>query len=308
MLILEEYSIAKCVKVCQMLTLQAVKRFSYIIILTVFASCGLWDDAPGIPHQIVVDEFTLETSDVQGTSSHAVNEVWVYSTTDVVGVFPLPATIPYLQSGDEDLDLRIIPGIKANGIAATRQTYPFYTFEDVEMPFEAGRTDTISLTSTYVDNANVILAEDFESANRFEATSISTADVVRTIDPDLVFEGQASGYIYLSDSLAHVTSTTQEQLYNLPETGQIWMEFNYNCDNMFAVGLEAIGGANAQRTPIIYLNPTDGEWKKMYLDLGPMVWSTPDAYGYEITLDAILDLEDSEGYVLVDNFKIVHYE
>ena len=37
-----------------------------------------------------------------------------------------------------------------------------------------------------------------------------------------------------------------------------------------------------------------------------MVWSTPDAYGYEITLDAVLDIDETEGYVLVDNFKIVH--
>lgn len=74
------------------------------------------------------------------------------------------------------------------------------------------------------------------------------------------------------------------------------------------MGLEAIGGVNPQRTPIIVLNPTEGEWKKLYLDLGPMVWSTPDAYGYEITLDAVLDVNETSGYVVVDNFKIIHYE
>ena len=50
----------------------------------------------------------------------------------------------------------------------------------------------------------------------------------------------------------------------------------------------------------------------MYLDLGPLVWSTPDAYGYEITLDAIIDTQEDgtlkeSGFVVVDNFKIVHY-
>lgn len=285
-----------------------MKQLSYIFFLSMIAGCGLWDDAPGIPHQIVIDEFSIETSAIQGTSSHGVKEVWVYTSTDVLGVFPLPATISYLQNDDEPLDLRILPGIKANGIAATRQTYPFYTFLDIEQEFVAGQTDTIAFTSSYVDNAHIIIAEDFESANRFQANSTSTAEVVRTIDPDKVYEGDASGYIHLYDSALHVMSTTQEQLYNLPTTGQIWMEFDYSCDNSFAVGLEAIGGVNAQRTPIIVLNPTEGEWKKLYLDLGPMVWSTPDAYGYEITLDAVLDIDETEGYVLVDNFKIVHYE
>ena len=109
-----------------------------------------------------------------------------------------------------------------------------------------------------------------------------------------------------------MNSTTQEQLYNLPNSGPIWLEFNYRCDNSFAIGLEVIGGFNSQRTPIIVLHPTGEEWKKMYLDLGPLVWSTPDAYGYEITLDAIIDTQEDgtlkeSGFVVVDNFKIVHY-
>jgi len=285
-----------------------VKRVYYIIFLSLFAGCGLWDDAPGIPHQIVIDEFKVETSTVQGTSSHGVSEVWVYTTTDVLGVFPLPATIPFIQNGDEDLDIKIAPGIKANGISATRKPYPFYNTLEVNLPFEAGKSDTLSFTTSYIDNAHIIVAEDFESANRFQASSTSTADVERTIDPDLVIEGEASGIIQLDTTQAHVTSTTQEQLYNLPTTGQIWMEFEFKSDNTFAVGLEAMGGVNPQRTPIIVLNPTEGEWKKLYLDLGPMVWSTPDAYGYEITLDAVLDVNETSGYVVVDNFKIVHYE
>jgi len=131
---------------------------------------------------------------------------------------------------------------------------------------------------------------------------------VRTVDPDLVFEGNASGLILLSPEQSQVSSTTQEQLYNLPQSGPIYLEFNYRCDNSFAVGLEAIGGGNPQRTPIIVLNPTGEEWKKMYLDLAPLVFSTPTAFGYELTLDAILDLGEASGYVVVDNFKLVYYK
>ena len=46
----------------------------------------------------------------------------------------------------------------------------------------------------------------------------------------------------------------------------------------------------------------------MYLDLGPMVFSTPSAFGYELTLDAILDFGEESGYVVVDNFKLVYYK
>ena len=53
--------------------------------------------------------------------------------------------------------------------------------------------------------------------------------------------------------------------------------------------MQVIGGMNEQRTPIIVLNPTHEEWKKMYLDLEPFVASAPDAFGFDLTLDAILD-------------------
>ena len=71
--------------------------------------------------------------------------------------------------------------------------------------------------------------------------------------------------------------------------------------------MQVIGGMNEQRTPIIVLNPTHEEWKKMYLDLEPFVASAPDAFGFELTLDAILDAGKESGFVVVDNFKIVHY-
>ena len=170
-----------------------------------------------------------------------------------------------------------------------------------------GGVDTVEFHSNYVSGVEVVLAENFESANRFQASSTSTAEVVRTFDPAWVFEGAVSGLIMLSEDAAHVTSTTQEQLYDLTGDVATFLEFNYRCDNSFAVGMEAIGGINPERTPIIVLNPTGEEWHKMYLDLGPFLRSTPTAYGYELTLDAILDMGEKSGYVVVDNFKIVHY-
>ena len=274
-----------------------------------FAGCGLWSDKPGDSYEVIISSFDLVTTADQGTSSNNINEVWVYTETDVLGVFPLPASIPYITDANVDVsELVIQAGIKVNGISATRKPYPFYKAMELEIEHIPGGSQTVAFQSNYIESAQIILAEDFESANRFQANNTSTAEVVRTVDPDLVFEGNASGLIVLSPEQSQVTSTTQEQLYNLPQSGPIYLEFNYRCDNTFAVGLEAIGGGNPQRTPIIVLNPTGDEWKKMYLDLGPLVFSTPSAFGYELTLDAILDIGEASGYVVVDNFKLVYYK
>tara|TARA_B100000683_G_scaffold266975_1_gene299989 strand:+ start:43 stop:906 length:864 start_codon:yes stop_codon:yes gene_type:complete len=279
-----------------------------LIIAALLCGCERIGNSPEIPHVIEISEFSLSTSLDQGTSSHDIDEVWVHTTTDVLGAFPLPAKIPYIdEDGDGLVDLEISAGIRANGISATREPYSFYESMEILVDFVPGDTSTFDYHTEYIEAANIILCEDFESANRFQANSTSTAEVVRTTDPDLVFEGEASGFIQLGDSATHLTSTTQEQLYFLPKSGPIWMEFNYRCDNSFAVGLEVIGGSTPERVPIIVLHPTPEEWKKMYLDLGPLVWSHPSAYGFEITLDAILDPGLDSSFVLVDNFKIVHY-
>ena len=286
------------------------RLFLSFVLITIFSGCDIWTDKPGRTDEIFVSSFNLVTSKDQGTSSNNVNEVWVYSETDVVGVFPIPASIPFITDQSEgDSKITILAGIRVNGISATRKPYPFYEAMELELAtIPGGAVESVVFNSNYIESAQIVLAEDFESANRFETSNTSTAEVVRTVDPDWVFEGVASGLILLTEEESHITSTTQEQLYNLPHSGTIFLEFNYRCDNTFAVGLEAIGGNNPQRTPIIVLNPTGEEWKKMYLDLGPLVISTPSAFGYELTLDAILDFGEETGYVVVDNFKIVHYK
>ena len=270
--------------------------------------CGLWDDKMVEPHTLIVPSFNLTTYEGEGTDSNNIAEVWVYSETDVLGVFPLPATIPVLQENGEDVvHITLLPGVRVNGISSTRKPYPFYEVIELDVNYVPGGVDTVEFHSNYVSGVEVILAENFESANRFQASSTSTAEIVRTFDPVWVFEGAVSGLIMLSEDASHVTSTTQEQLYDLSGDVATFLEFNYRCDNSFAVGLEAIGGINPERTPIIVLNPTGEAWNKMYLDLGPFLRSTPTAYGYEVTLDAILDTGEESGYVVVDNFKIVHY-
>ena len=151
-----------------------MKGFYYfsIFLAVLSAGCGVWDDSPGVPHVIVVPEFELITTVEEGTNSHAVEEVWVYTPTDVLGVFPLPATIPVVYDNEsESLGLTISAGIKANGIASTRRVYTFYDAIEVDYQYVPGSTDTVGFITNYIDAANIILAEDFESSNKFQAST-----------------------------------------------------------------------------------------------------------------------------------------
>ena len=273
----------------------------------------VWD--LGEPEVIRVSEFELNTTPSQGTSEHRVEEVWVYSATDVVGVYPLPATIALPQG--EPATYTLVPGIRANGVSATRRTYPFYEVSTVDVDGNSETEESVAFAGGYVDtealSTKVILAEDFESANRFLESTSSNVEVIRITEPSEVFEGDACGYIRLDSAHTQLNAATHEQFYDLPKDRPVYLEFHYKCDVPFVVGLEVFGGSQAGRLPILVLNPTCDSngtcvWNKMYLDLYPALSSMPDAGSFEIGLNANITADGSVGNIWVDNFKFVHFD
>lgn len=250
----------------------------------------------------------LITDEEEGSDSHRIEEVWVYTETDVLGAFPLPADIPLSpeQLGPA-ANLQLLAGIRANAISATRQPYPFYEAIPTSLPVKYGGRDTLSLVLGYTDQTQVILAENFESANRFKMSNTSTAEIIRTEDPDWVFEGSGSGFAELSSDQQVLIASTNEQQYDLSSSGPVWLEMNYRCSQPFAVGLAAANSFNSSRIPILVLNPTEDIWKKIYLDLGPVIRSTPDATNYEIILEAFYDNSQAVTNIAFDNFKLLRY-
>lgn len=256
---------------------------------------------------IHVPAIALETTPAEGTNSQRIEDVWVYTETDVHGAFPLPADIPWPVSAGP-ATLRFLPGIRANAVSATRQPYPFYSTLELDIFPEAGGADTLSFVTSYNDFAQVMVVEDFELANRFTESATSTAQVVRTTDPDWVYEGEAAGLIEMTASTALLVAATNEQQLDLNPDGPCWLELDFKCNQAFAIGLESHNLVQSERTPILVLNPTDGDWKKIYLDLGPVVRSATLASWFEVSLDATFDGSVDTARIAIDNLKIVQYE
>jgi hypothetical protein len=269
---------------------------------------GCIDSWEGPPHFLHVEEVVFFTEADQGEATSRIEEVWVYSETDVLGAFPLPADIP-LSPDDlgPSTTLTLSAGIRANAISASRKPYPFYEAIEVPVSPTYGGRDTLAMTIGYNALTEVVIAEDFESANRFEPAVTSTADIVRTQASDWVLDGAGSGLIVLDASRQTLVSSTNEQQFNLRSNGPVWLELDYACTQPFWVGLYVKDAVNAQRIPILVLNSTDGERNKIYLDLDPVVRTTPDATHYEITLDAYFDGSADSTVVVVDNFKLLRY-
>lgn len=298
---------AKSVRTIRTRAIRALSACLWVVgCVAVLSGCiEHWE---GQPHFVHVEGIAFVPEANQGEPTSRIEEVWVYSETDVLGAFPLPADIPLNPSElGESTTLTLSAGIRANAISSTRQPYPFYDVVEVPLSLEYGGRDTLAMEVGYTDWTEVVIAEDFETANRFEPAVTSTADIVRTQSEQWVLDGTSSGLIVLDAEHQVLISSTNEQQYNLQSNGPVWLELDYACTQPFWVGLYVKNAVNAQRIPILVLNSTEGERNKIYLDLDPVVRTTPDATHYEITLDAYYDGSADSTTVIVDNFKLLRY-
>ena len=281
----------------------------WVLLAAIFGSgCGKLREAE-VPHRIHVPRMDVALEAGEGSESARIEEVWVYTPTDVLGAFPLPADIPVLpQHEGGSVELTFSAGIRANGIAASRKPYPPYEVVRQVVNLEPGGADTLSFELGYADGFEVLFVEDFETANRFAESSTSTAEVVRTTQPDEVFEGSGSGRAELSAGAARVWAQTNEQQYHLNPTGSCWLEFDYACSQPFAVGLNPQNLIQENPTTILVLNNSEGIWKKIYLDLGPLVRSATTAAWFEVTLEGAWDGSADTTFFAIDNLKIVQAE
>ena len=121
-------------------------RFDVLFLSFIFlslSSCEIYNPSEDEPSYIHIDSISLTTDyTAYGTASHKITDAWVYVDNELIGAFELPANVPVLKSGVHNINIR--PGIKLNGIAATRSYYPFFNpciFNSFIQLFQSGKND-----------------------------------------------------------------------------------------------------------------------------------------------------------------------
>jgi hypothetical protein len=208
----------------------------------------------------------------QGSASCNISDAWVYVDEKLIGCFEMPVTVPVLWEGVRTVKIR--PGIKINGIAATRAPYPFYNEWIQSVTLKAGEVVTINPTTTYTTNTHFLKIDDFESGNNYKKTlsSDTNLQIIASPNPN-VFEGTHSAITYLDNSRPSFYSDIAMK-DSISLQGTVFLEFNYKSNQEFVVALEGYGGAYYAPLEILTFNPTT-EWKKEYLYVTPAVAREP---------------------------------
>ncbi len=272
-----------------------------------FFACRKDNLKPGIPAFIHTDSIGLNTIFIdEGSSSHKITDVWVYAEDQTIGAFEMPATIPILK--DCLGKLRLVAGIKLNGISTTRIEYPFYKSIIIDdFNFLPDSVIIINPTTCYWETTKFVWMEDFENVSiSLDTTSKSTVNIELTPEGSAdTFEGLHSGFIMLNenDTLFEAASYSA---YVLPTDGSpVFLELNYKNNNMFTVGVFAQTATQIIQDPVIFINRKEN-WNKIYINLTNAATSTSDAIDFKIFFGALKEDDVAEPKIYLDNIKLIY--
>jgi hypothetical protein len=269
-------------------------------------SCNLINPPETIPALIKIDTVMVRVTNFdQGSASHMMSNVWLSVNGKNLGVYEMPALIPSLETGKQWVYIR--PGIKLNGISASRVAYPFYEpYELRELVLEPGVATLVTPTTTYKKECKFPWMEDFEDAGvSFNYASYS--DTTFRNQSDTVKEGRFSGAIYLdkTNKFFEASSSTD---FELPNTGtMILLEFDYMSNTSVEAGVYVIEDLAAVWSSLVMIRPS-ATWKRIYLDIHSTVSYENTAEFFRLGFRAQWDSTGraTQG-ILIDNLKLIHF-
>lgn len=284
-------------------------KLNYILLGILFISsfpiggCDFFEEEP-IPSYIYIDTLFLTTEAGQGTNRHGVSDAWVSVGADLVGAFPLPALIPVLESGEQEVT--VFGGVLQNGIGATRDVYPFYSRYTVAKTLIPGQVDTIRPTIEYIDNLKFLMMEDFETSNIISDEIDGNNNTKVNFSTTEVFEGTKSGQITLGgdDNLIEVGTNLSYEFPSTPE--RVYLELHYKNDVAFEIGISGESNNYFERFYKVGVLPS-AEWNKVYVDFSNDVKSmiTNSAEEFKVVFRA-LNTEDRITNIYFDNIKLIY--
>ena len=290
-----------------------MKKF-YLILFSalLLSSCNKTDTTPA---WLIIDEFSLTTDEpTQGPNSNAIDDAWIYMDNQPIGVYSLPAKVPILAEGQHDFI--IYPGVKRHGISADRLRYPFYERYETTLNLVKGEELQVTPQTNYKPEIYIHILEDFEDVGvDFISESNSLTDMIAVDDtqyPEIIKYGSNCGLIHLTQSDSLYQGATNTNL-NLPKSGQeVWVELDYLCSNSSVLSLKAENSSSSvNQPPLVGFNTRELDkenWIHLYIDLKENVSFEVYATSFEVYILSILDPENTEGFIFIDNFKVISYQ
>lgn len=275
------------------------------IFVMFFSSCDIINPKEEIPSFIKIDSFTLTTNYLaEGSNSHKITDVWINIDDNLQGIYELPVNFPILASGNHKITVR--PGIRVNGISASREIVPYFDHYILEANLNIGDTLVINPETKYKSSTVFHWLEDFESAGNSMMLT-NNANVGFEPVSDNIFQGYGSMMAKITNTGDIFECMSIDSFFLPANATPVFLEMDYNINSTLVVGIIINKTTSTIKKSVIYLNPTTG-WNKIYIELTDYLTSNYDntVMHYRIFFGAIKNdgVEDVKLYL--DNIKLIH--
>ncbi len=257
-----------------------------------------------VPAYVLLDQPVVVAANGQLVSSK-ITDAWVYVNDQPVGVWEPGDRIPLIAKGNATL--KVIAGVRKNGVANDRIQYPFYATWQQQVNLVPEQATVIHPQIRYFDNLNYWIS-DFDTGQRFDTLDCTATMELVASDSTLAGQGLRNGRILLDAEHSTYRGVSSGDAF--VNTGTVaFLEMDYRSDTPLLVGVRYSLFGVPQPVGYAYASPTkksDGSmpWNKIYFDLATP-WNVPGAQDKRFFIEANLPSGASTGIVEVDNIKLV---
>lgn len=274
----------------------------FLVISLLFVLTGCDKEEP-VPAWLVIEDYDVVTFQGQGTNRHQIQDVYVYTPSRFLGVYPIPCRIPILEEGEISID--VFPGIRANGILALPDVYGFLGRYTTQVNLQPNQFDTIRPQFEYDPVARIRFIDDFEGS--VKVFSETREGIPAQVDTDTVFEGSGSGRLTV-DQTNRICEVVSPPFTEVPLNGTPnYLEMHYKNEVVFFVGIAGISQGTGEY--VVYevgLKPSD-TWKKVYISLEDIITrNLAEVVRVAIRAEMPPGDERTEANVWIDNVKFIH--
>lgn len=283
-------------------------KFTNILLLFITLSgCDLINPDEKLPTYIQVDDFELNRAGQKITKN--ISDVWVKTSTQDLGIYELPTTIPILEDGS--FEIVVSPGVYLNGVLSSRSKY-FYYKPYRETIQSTGNSETIIINpeTSYVDAA--VFSED--GSEDFEGTEYNleaaNGKKITYENDNTLLEDNRIGVLYSGNGVIEemeIKSVNYFKIDNDKVNAPVFLEFDYKTTVNMEIGLYISFEDLIETVPFISVFETNGEWIHTYVQLDNEVNISGKETEYKIFFRA-----NSSGagtsQIALDNVTIVYSE
>lgn len=242
----------------------------------------------------------------QGVATpHGISDYWVFVNDQAVGVWQADRRIPVLSEGSTNI--KIIAGVRRNGVTNDRIQYPFYLTWSQNVDLVLGEETAVYPVFNWPHEP--IWAEGGESSGyKFDFDEGDMA-LTQVSGAENVLVGDHAMSIDLDSAHNFFRAVTQADAFFPMGTDATFLELDHRSDTEFIIGVRYTLGGETQSFPYLYVNPTGSTesgspWRHVYVDLSTP-WGSGTA-GRRFYIEAQPTNGRTTGRIILDNLTVHH--